>query len=255
MRANLWRGWNTAAYVAVLLANGLANAIPIGGRTTGEVSAMFPVLATPASYAFTIWGAIYALLGVFVLLQWRPGWRELSVFRRIGPWFVVSCAFNIAWLLCWHYLYIRSSVFLILGLLLSLLPIYLATRRVDGSPRDDAGLTSKLFVQLPFSLYTAWIAVASGVNGIVGLKASGGNGWGLEAYWTMLLLLVAAGIAYAAFRRYRDTPFVLTVVWAFVAIGVEQQGAAPIVAWIAWLLAGVLLLLALRIVPARRRRR
>ncbi len=255
VRTNKWRMWNTAALLAVLLVNGLANAVPIGGRTTGEVSALYPVLATPASYAFTVWGLIYALLACFVLLQWRPGWRELSVFRRIGPWFVVSCVLHIAWVLCWHYLYIRSSVFLLFALLVSLAAIYLATRRVEGSPRDDAGLAAKLFVQLPFSLYAAWIMVASGVNALVGLKASGGNAWGMEAYWTVLLLILASGTACAVFRYFRDTAFVLTVVWAFVAIGVKQLEAAPPIAWIAWLLAAALSLVALRILPVSRRRR
>jgi len=254
MRTAGWRRWNTLSYLAVLLVITLANVVPIGGRTTAEVSAMVPVLATPASYAFTIWGAIYALLGVFVLLQWRPGWRELSAFRRIGPWFVVGCLFHIAWVLCWHLLYLRSTVFLMLGLLLSLLPIYTATRNVQGSPRDDAGLAAKLFVQLPFSLYTAWVSVAAGANALVAFELAGWNGWGLEKYWTFLTLVLLAGAAIAVFARWRDTAYVLTLVWAFAAIGVQQQANAPFAAWTTWALAAALAAVALRIVRVPRSR-
>lgn len=250
-----WRGWNTAAYFIMVIANVLANVVPFGGRTTGEVSAMFSVPITPAPYAFSIWWAIYLLLGAFVLLQWRPGWSGMSVFRRIGPWFVVSCGFNVAWLLCWHFLFIRSSVFLMLGLLLTLIHLYRLTRRVDGSPRDDAGLSASLFVQLPFSLYTAWISVAAAVNVLAGLRAHGLAGWYvLGTYWSLLALALAAGAALLVFARRRDTAYVLTVAWAFVAIGVQQQSTAPAVAWTSWLLAAALLLVALRLVPAPRLR-
>jgi len=255
MQLRYWRVVSAAAFALVLLVNGLANALPIGGRTTGEVSAIFPVLATPASYAFTIWGAIYALLAGYVLLQWRPRWRSLPAFRTTAPWFVLSCLFNVAWVFAWHSLYIRSSVFLMLALLLTLLPLYLSTRSVIGSPRDDDGLVAKLFIRLPFSVYAGWTSVAAIANVAVGLEVAGWNRWGLEAYWTFLLLVGGAGLAFLAVRKYRDAAFALTVVWGYVAIGAEQRDTVPLIAWIAWALAGALLLVALGIVPTRRRRR
>lgn len=47
------------ALAATLVVNALANALPLGGRTTGEVSTLFPVPVTPAPYVFSIWGLIY----------------------------------------------------------------------------------------------------------------------------------------------------------------------------------------------------
>jgi len=255
MELRFWRGVSAAAFALVLLVNGLANALPIGGRTTGEVSAMFPVLATPASYAFAIWGVIYALLAGYVVLQWRPRWSRLPAFGATAPWFVLSCLFNVAWVFAFQYLYIRSSVFLMVALLLTLLPLYLSTRSVVGSPRDDDGLVAKLFIRLPFSVYAGWISVATIVNASIGLEVAGWNRWGLEAYWTFLMLVGGAGLAFLAVRRYRDAAFALTVVWGYVAIGAEQRDTVPLIAWIAWALAGALLLVALGIVPAQRRRR
>ncbi|MCI3923784.1 hypothetical protein MO973_26500 [Paenibacillus sp. TRM 82003] len=253
MRKTDWRIWNTGAYLIMVALNWLANVIPIGGRTTGEVSGLFPVLATPASYAFTIWILIYGLLGGFVLLQWQPGWRDQPIFRRIGPWFVVSCFFNFAWLLLWHTLHIRSSVFAMLALLLTLVQLYGLTRAAKDAPRGS-GLVVRWFVRLPFSLYAGWITAASAVNVLVGFEVAGWNDGGLEPLWTFLLLLAVAAAALLVYLRRQDAAYTLVIAWALAAIGVEQQDAVPLLAWTAWLLAAGLTICALWIVPKKGRR-
>ena len=49
-------GGNILAFVLVIVVNGMANGIPLGGQTTGEISAKYPSLFTPAGYVFSIWG-------------------------------------------------------------------------------------------------------------------------------------------------------------------------------------------------------
>jgi benzodiazapine receptor len=255
MRFPVLRGFNTAAFLLMVLVNWMANAIPIGGRTAGEVSSMFPVLVTPAFYASTIWIAIYVLLGCFVWLQWLPRWSGLPVFRTIGPWFAVTCVLNILWILLWHQLYIPSAAFMMIALLLALTILYPLTRRAGSTPRDS-GFVVRTFVQLPFSIYLAWITVASIVNVSVGLSAAGWNGWGLpETFWAVLMMVLAGGIAYVMYRRHQDTTYVLVIVWALVAIGVKQRPFEPDIAWFAWILSAVLMLLALRVIPAVQRKK
>ena len=60
---------NAVGLAITLLVNYLANAIPIGGKTTAEASAQVPTLFTPAGYAFAIWGVIYLLLIIWVIRQ------------------------------------------------------------------------------------------------------------------------------------------------------------------------------------------
>ena len=60
------------ALAATLVVNFLANALPIAGRTTGEISNGFPVLFVPAGYVFAIWGLIYLGLIAFVVYQFLP---------------------------------------------------------------------------------------------------------------------------------------------------------------------------------------
>ncbi len=60
MRSPLFRQFlNIVALVAVLVVNGLAVAGVVNNKTTGELSDKYPVLTTPAGYAFSIWSLIY----------------------------------------------------------------------------------------------------------------------------------------------------------------------------------------------------
>ena len=47
---------NTLGLVAVLTVNYLANALPINGKTTGELSDAYPNVFVPAGLTFSIWG-------------------------------------------------------------------------------------------------------------------------------------------------------------------------------------------------------
>ena len=62
--------------VATILVNALANALPINGQQTGEVSDQFPVYFVPAGYVFSIWGLIYLGLIAFAIFQALPSQRE-----------------------------------------------------------------------------------------------------------------------------------------------------------------------------------
>ncbi len=234
-----YRWLNVIALGAVLILNWLANAIPLGGRSTGEISAMFPVLITPATYAFAIWGVIYVFLTGFVVYQLLPSGQKQPEVQAVGPWFVISCLFNCAWVVLWHYLYIDSTVFIMFGLLITLTVVYLKTR---SNTRSTA---VQWLVQLPFSLYLGWISVATIVNISVVLYANDWSGWGLtNEAWTIIMLVVAAGLAVWMGSRYVDPVYIAVFVWAFVAIGASVRATANIQIG-AWVLAAALFIYAL----------
>ena len=60
---------NFFALILTLVINGLANVIPLNGKTTGEISDSYPNLFVPAGITFSIWGIIYLMLILFVLYQ------------------------------------------------------------------------------------------------------------------------------------------------------------------------------------------
>ncbi|MFC4102325.1 tryptophan-rich sensory protein [Paenibacillus xanthanilyticus] len=215
-----YRWLNVIGLVAVVAVNALANLLPINGLTTGELSAKYPVLVTPAGYAFSIWSLIYALLAGFVIYQARSRSIERSTIQRIGPWFILSCAFNIGWILVWHYEYVYASVAVMLALLLSLIALYVKTHTATDRPT----VGESLLVQLPFSIYLGWISVATIVNISVAFYKSGWEGFGLsDATWSVIVLTLGTILAFVIGGLYTDPYYVLVFVWAYIAIAYKQQ--------------------------------
>ena len=70
-------------YLFMILLNGLANALPIGGVGTGEVSDKYFDLFAPASVTFSIWGLIYLLLLGYTLYQLGLFQTDKGAGRRI----------------------------------------------------------------------------------------------------------------------------------------------------------------------------
>ena len=229
-----------AAFILVLLFNGLANAIPLGGVSTGEVSARYPSLFTPAGFTFGIWGVIYLALGVFTVWQALPAQRNNKTIARISRPFMANCAANIAWLFAWHYELLWLSLAFMLAILYTLVVIY---REVTAEyPKTPADL---LILRMPFSIYTGWITVATIAN-ITCVQV--GMGWEsaiLSAVdWTLLKLAVAGAIGAIVIARVKDIAYILVIAWA--AFGVaSNQVDTPAVAGAATTLSALAVLLAL----------
>lgn len=76
---------NAVVLLATLAVNFLANWLPIAGRTTGELSDLYPNLFVPAGFTFSIRGVIYLLLIGFVIRQLIDTWSKhtLGVTEKI----------------------------------------------------------------------------------------------------------------------------------------------------------------------------
>jgi hypothetical protein len=98
MKNTLRQVVNVLATIGVIAVNGLANALPLNGQTTGEISDRFDVFFVPAGYVFSIWGVIYLALLGFTIYQALPAQRDNPRLHRIGYLYALSCAANIAWL-------------------------------------------------------------------------------------------------------------------------------------------------------------
>jgi len=223
---------NVVAALMTIAINGLANALPLNGQTTGEISDRFQVYFVPAGYVFSIWGLIYLGLVAFAVYQALPGQRSNPRIRRIGYLFALSCVANIAWLFFWHYELFPLTLVAMLALLLLLVTIYL---RLDIG-RAQVPLTERWLVSVPFSIYLGWITVATISNVTVLLDYVNWNGWGISPeVWTAIVLVTGAGIASAVSLTRGDVAYMLVIVWAFVGIAVKHAGT-PVVATVAWLM-------------------
>ncbi len=177
------------SFLLTLTANGLANALPLNGLTTAEISNSFPVLFTPANYVFAIWGVIYLGLTVFVVYQALPSQRENPRLRRLGYWFSLGNVANAIWIFAWHYLNFPATEVFMLLLLTALIIAY---RRLDIG-RSTVSRAGRWLVNLPFSIYLGWISVATIANTAILLYDLGWDGFGIAApVWTAIMLLVAS---------------------------------------------------------------
>lgn len=218
---------NWIGLLVVIAVNGLANALPLNGLTTGEISNNIPTLFTPAGYVFSIWSVIYLGLLAFVWYQSRPAQISADFQDRIGAWFFISCVFNSAWIVAWHYEQFSLSLILMLGLLASLLVIYL---RLDvGRRAVSAG--EKRWVHLPFSIYLGWISVATVANVSAVLYTAGWNGGPLSPEaWTAMMIIVAAILGLAMILTRNEVAYPLVIVWSLAGIAVARSGTTLLVA-------------------------
>jgi hypothetical protein len=218
------------AVIATIAINGLANALPLNGQTTGEISDRFQVYFVPAGYVFSIWGLIYVALIAFAVYQALPAQRDNPRLYRIGYLFALSCVANIAWLFLWHYEVFPLTLVAMLALLLLLIAIYL---RLDIG-RARVPTAEKWLVHVPFSIYLGWITVATIANVTSLLDYLKWSGWGISPEaWTVIMLVAAVGIASAVSLTRGDVAYMLVIVWALAGIAVKHTGT-PVVATAAW---------------------
>jgi tryptophan-rich sensory protein len=228
---------NVVFFAGVLIMNYLANALPINGKDTGELSDQYPNLFVPAGLTFSIWGVIYLLLIVTVAsLLFRS--REKTE-QAIGWWFIANCIFNMTWILAWHYEQVGLSLLIMLGLLVSLAKI-----------NQSLAMSTDTMARLTFGIYLGWICIATIAN-VTTLLVS--NGWHgalfSESLWTMLLILVGTGVVIWLMRTLGNFFLALAVCWAFLGIILKRGDDYPAIAITAGV--GLVLVAAAAIFTAR----
>ena len=218
-----WVG-NILALVLTIVVNVLANALPIAGKTTGQVSDKYFSLFTPAGFTFSVWGLIYLALVAFVVYQALPPQRRDESLAGLSVPFKVSCVANALWLVTWHLEWLVPSFMLMLLLLSMLVRIY----RTLGT--TDASAAVRWLVAAPFSLYLGWISVATIANASAVQSALYWNDVGFDATtWTLAKLALAGAIACIVSLRRHDMVFPLVVAWAGFGIS-RGQAETPAVA-------------------------
>lgn len=213
----------TLTYLMMIAANAAANALPLNGRNTGEVSQAYSNLFTPAGVTFSIWGVIYLLLGGHVLYQLglfrdRPDTpADTALLNHVGVLFSLSSLANTAWIFAWHYDLMPLSALLLVTILALLAIIVTTLRRANLTGRQ------RWLAGVPFSVYFGWSTVAVVANITVLLVYWKWNGFGIaESSWAVAIILVAMGIGTFTMMRNRDVAYGLVLIWAFVGILIRQ---------------------------------
>jgi hypothetical protein len=212
-------GGNIIGLGLTLIVNFLATALPLNGKTTGELSDSYPNLFVPAGYVFAIWGVIYTLLIVFVVFQALPRNRNEEFHNQISGLFIISSLANSLWIFLWHYEQVLFSLLTMIVLLVSLILIY--WRLEIGL--NPVALNQKLAVHTPFSVYLGWITVATVANVTALLVSINWDRFGIsETIWTLIVLSVATIIAIVIILQRKDIAYTLVPIWAFIGIFIKQ---------------------------------
>jgi len=237
---------NLLALILLVYWNYLSNTGILTGKTMVELSAKYDSLFTPAGYAFSIWGLIYTWLLVsavylfVVLIRNKELSLSLSVVRCI-PWLVVAYFFTGAWLYFWLNEQIFISVVVMIFILMTL--GWCVIRNLEVI-QETSGIEKWLFWQ-PVIIYFGWINVATIANIAAYLNAIDFS-LGLEQQtWTILLIVIAAGLGFLMLRFKNTSAYALVLVWAFVAIGVRHYNIFTELSLVAYLSAGLVFCLVL----------
>ena len=221
--------FNALALIAVLTMNYLANALPLNGRNTGQISDAYPNLFAPAGITFAIWGVIYLLLILWI------GYQVIGLFnakirakiephiQEVGWLFVLSCLLNCVWLITWHWDILWLSVPVMLGILAAILAI---------NQKIHSGVSKRIAYEKclghnTFSIYQGWITVATIANITTLLVSLGWSGAPLNAEaWTILMILTGGALAIFMVRGRNLLFHGAAVAWAFFGIYMKRSALA-----------------------------
>jgi hypothetical protein len=226
-------------YGVVLVVNYLANALPINGKNTGELSDQYPNLFVPAGLTFSIWGVIYLLLLVQVAFLFSR--KREATDQAVGWWLAVNFLCNAMWIFAWHYEWIELSLLIMIGLLLTLAMI---NRALSAS--------TDTFARLTFGIYLGWICIATIANVTALLVSYSWHGAVFpETIWTILLIGVGAAVVVWLIRSLNNPFLALAVCWAFLGIVIKRQADYPAIAVAAGLALVVVAVAAVRLMRPR----
>jgi hypothetical protein len=198
-------------FIAMIVMNYLANALPLNNHTTGQLSDSYPNLFVPAGIIFSIWGIIYLLLAGFCIVQFTGS--NQTVITNIGWLFAVSCILNALWIVCWHYEQLPLSLIVMLCMLVSLIYINILIKDLPFG-----------IIKASFGIYLGWICIATIANVTALLVHYNWKGFGIpEEIWT--IIMISAGALIVSLTLFRlNNPFIgLSAIWAFIGIAIKRQ--------------------------------
>jgi hypothetical protein len=219
-------------FLGVIAVNALANILPINGYNTGQISAFYPNAFVPAGFTFSIWGVIYLLLLSYTIgftyytLKQEQNPKAFALIERINIYFLLTCLFNMSWIVAWHYLQIELSLVIMLLFLITLIQLFLKSNTIAR----DLTLTQRLILQTPFIVYLGWISVATIANTTALLVAYKWTALNIApVYWSASMILIALLLAVLMLKKFKAVPFALVVAWALWGIKASQGSVYPLI--------------------------
>jgi hypothetical protein len=137
--------------------------------------------------------------------------------------------------------------------MLTLLGLLIASYLKLNVGRTLVNNAEKWCVDVLFSVYLGWIAVATVANITSYLYFINWTGFGIAPQtWAVIMLVVASLLGIAMTLTRRDSGYTFVLVWSFLGIA-AKQAATPLVANSAWATTTLMFILAVFSIVQRRR--
>ncbi len=175
----------------------------------------------PATYVFsTIWPVIYGGLLGWAVYQALPANRDNPRYRAAAPWLMLNIFLNGLWVLIFG---MEAFVSTLPVMVILVFTTVMAYRKLEIG-RARVGMWERL-LQIPISIYLAWLTVATVANIASALIAADWNGFGISyEVWGVIMLLVGAGLAVFLYRGLgNDVVIPLVYLYAYIGIIVRYS--------------------------------
>ena len=205
-------------FVISILVNYAATA---GGMAVKEVSNRYPTPVTPPGFTFAIWGIIYTLALISLIIWGYYAWKNSPLFeeqRYAIRYFMLITILNSLWIIAWTQLAIPVAWLFIVGMWVLL---FLQDQIRRSHPIHDIGARG-LIPKAFFLVYYGWITIAVLLNTLVLIQYTGYslNGPIIAMVTPIAVWAVVASAVY--FGLTGRVPYTMAVLWAMIGIYVQK---------------------------------
>ncbi|MGL5253486.1 MAG: hypothetical protein ACRC9L_00435 [Brevinema sp.] len=193
----------------------------VGGMAVKKVSELYPTPVTPLGFTFSIWGVIY-LLALLTIVVWVIyAWNRSSFFeshRYSVTYFNLVTILNSLWIISWTNLLIPLSWLFIVGMWVLL---FFQDRIRSGLPISDIGWKA-VVPRIFFLTYFGWITIALLLNTLVLIQYTG---YSLDGPILQKMIPIALSVVVILGIWYGlkgALPYTITVLWALVGIYIQK---------------------------------
>uniref|UniRef100_A0A7S2UKQ1 Uncharacterized protein n=1 Tax=Attheya septentrionalis TaxID=420275 RepID=A0A7S2UKQ1_9STRA len=196
-----------------------------GGLTNAQVSALYPTLLTPASWAFGIWGLIFLCQFVFCLVQFMESFRQTPLVKDgVGLLYNGVVLSQILWTFLFSHMYLRASMAaMTFNLIFLVWILYSQGKHAKKNPSTRAW-RDYFLLQFPFQIHFAWILVATilNINVLLVFETAEVNTQLYTAIACLNVLSLAASWALfrPCFQALPNYAVALVLAWACVRTGI-----------------------------------
>lgn len=190
------------------------------GTDIRAISERYENLFTPAPYAFLIWAVIHAALILYAVIALLPSSSHIALHDRIAPPFIAANVLMSAWVVAFARDLPTVALGITVGILFAAILMY---RRVTAALTVGPQRRSWL---APFSLFLAWISVATIASVTMVLVANGA--YPKDVPFAILMVGAAVGLGLVMAVRFRDVVFPAVIGWASLALALRGHVISPI---------------------------